>query len=294
MRVPHTIRAAKRLLAWTPMTEGKAAKPRPRHEVLMRVVQPLADRGVAWLARTSVDPQHVVLAHTVIGFVAAALLARDAAPAWLVAALLLQGKTLLDNMDGGLARATGRVTEMGRYLDTVMDLLVNVALFAALATHGPPLAAWSAFVVLTLVLSADHNAERRYREARDDADLQPGAAPPGAPPRLLAAVRGLYRLVLAPQDRLYRSLDASLFRHATSTAWSAAPAGVRRRWADAFSTGALVNLGLSTQYFLLGVCAALGAPFVYVVVVLAQAPYVALVQATRVWRMRARLEAGAP
>lgn len=294
MRVRHTIRAAKRLLAWTPMTEGTAAKPRPRHEVLMRVVQPLADRGVARLARTSVDPQHVVLTHTVVGFTAAALLARDAAVAWLVAALLLQGKTLLDNMDGGLARATGRVTQMGRYLDTVMDLLVNVALFAALATHGPPSAAWAAFVVLTLVLSADHNAERRYREVRDDDAIRPGAAPPGAPPWLLATVRGLYRVVLAPQDRLYRGVDAALFRYATNTAWSAAPAGLRRRWADAFSTGALVNLGLSTQYVLLGVCAALGAPFVYVLVVLAQAPYLALVQAARVWRIRARLEAGMP
>jgi archaetidylinositol phosphate synthase len=276
------------------MTEGKAAKPRPRYEVLMRVVQPLADRGVAWLARTPVDPQHVVLTHTIIGFAAAALLASDAASAWVAAAVLLQGKTLLDNMDGGLARATGRVTEMGRYLDTVMDLLVNVALFAALATHGPPLAAWSAFVVLTLVLSADHNAERRYREAHDGDALPSGAAPAGAPPWLLATVRGLYRFVHAPQDRLYRRLDAGLFRYATGTAWSVAPAGLRRRWADAFSTGALVNLGLSTQYFLLGVCAVVGAPFVYVVLVLAQAPYVALVQVARVWRIRARLEAGMP
>ncbi|MFO7544471.1 MAG: CDP-alcohol phosphatidyltransferase family protein [Trueperaceae bacterium] len=273
------------------MTERKAAKPRPRHEVLMRVVQPLADRGVAWLARTPVDPQHVVLAHTIIGFAAATLLAREALVPWVGAAVLLQGKTLLDNMDGGLARTTGRVTEMGRYLDTVMDLLVNVALFAALATHGPPLLAWSAFVVLTLVLSADHNAERRYREEHGGT-MQQSPAPPGAPAPLLAVVRGLYRFALAPQDRFLRSLDARLFRYATSTAWADAPTTLRRRWADAFSTGALVNLGLSTQYLLLGVCAALGAPFVYVVVVLAQAPYVALVQAARVWRMRARLEAG--
>lgn len=274
------------------MTERKAAKPRPRHEVLMRLVQPLADRGVAWLARTPVDPQHVVVAHTVVGFAAAALLAREAQGAWIGAAVLLQAKTLLDNMDGGLARATGRVTEMGRYLDTVMDLLVNLALLAALATHGPSALAWSAFVVLTLVLSADHNAERRYREEHGGA-MQPDSAPAGAPAPLLAVVRGVYRLVLAPQDRFYRSLDARLFRHASSTAWADAPAALRRRWADAFSTGALVNLGLSTQYLLLGLCAALGAPFVYVVMVLAQAPYVALVQAARVWRIRARLEAGA-
>ena len=49
-----------------------------------------------------------------------------------VAALLLQVKTLLDNADGLLARASGRVTLAGRYLDTEADLVVNAALFAAL------------------------------------------------------------------------------------------------------------------------------------------------------------------
>jgi len=274
------------------MTERTAAKPRPRHEVVMRLVQPLADRGVAWLARTPADPQHVVLAHTIIGFAAAALLAREAHGAWILAAVLLQTKTLLDNMDGGLARATGRVTEMGRYLDTVMDLLVNAALFAALATHGSPAATWLAFVVLTLALSFDHNAERRYREERS-APAGPSAVPAGAPASVLGLVRGVYRLVLAPQDRLYRALDARLFRVASASPWADAPADLRQRWADAFSTGALVNLGLSTQYLLLGACAALGAPFAYVVLVLAQAPYLALVQVARVWRMRAWLQAGA-
>ena len=47
-------------------------------------------------------------------------------------ALLLQLKTLLDNADGQLARRSGRTSAFGRYLDTEVDLLVNVALFAAL------------------------------------------------------------------------------------------------------------------------------------------------------------------
>lgn len=252
----------------------------------MRWVQPLADRGVAALARTPVDPQHVVLTHTVLGLIATALLAQTGHAAWIAAALLLQGKTLLDNMDGGLARATDRVTEMGRYLDTVMDLLVNVALFAALARHGPPILAWSAFVVLTLVLSADHNAEVRHRQEHGGV-APPSAAPAGAPAPLLALVRGAYRVLLAPQDRLYRAVDARLFRIATGRAWDGADIDLRRRWADAFSTAALVNLGLSTQYLALGACAALGAPFAYVALVLAQGPYLALVQAVRVRRMRA-------
>lgn len=119
------------------MPSTPAAKPRASRELLLVVIQPAADGVVKLLARTRVDPQQVVLAHTAIGLVAAWLLAGTGRAALLFAALLLQLKTLLDNVDGGLARSTNRVTLMGRYLDTIMDLVVNAALFWALAQHGP-------------------------------------------------------------------------------------------------------------------------------------------------------------
>ena len=57
------------------------------------------------------------------------------------AALLLQLKTVLDNADGQLARAAGKESVLGRYLDSESDLLVNAALFAALGhVTGRPLA----------------------------------------------------------------------------------------------------------------------------------------------------------
>ncbi len=210
---------------------------------------------------------------------------------WLAAAALLQAKSVLDNADGGLARATGRVTELGRYLDTVCDLVVNAAVFAALALHGPPLGAVAAFAVVTLALTADFNAEKRYKEEHG---LPAGAAhaPPGAPPRLLALFRGAYRLVLAPQDRAYRALDELLFRAAAGRPWEGAAAAERRRWADLLSTGALVNLGLSTQYLALGVALALGMPYAYVVICWWQLPYLLAVQALRVLRYRAPEAAG--
>ena len=73
--------------------------------------------------------------------------------AFLAAALLLQLKTVLDNADGQLARMTGRVTELGRYLDSESDLLVDAAIFAALGIWiGAPLAL-AGFLLLTAVLS---------------------------------------------------------------------------------------------------------------------------------------------
>jgi phosphatidylglycerophosphate synthase len=263
-----------------------ADKPRPRSELVMFLVRPAANAVVRALARTSVEPWQVVAGHTVIGFVAAYLVATYSHSEWVWAAVLLQVKTVLDNADGGLARATGRVTEFGRYFDTVCDLLVNVALFAALTRHGPAAGAWVAFVIVTLALTADFNAERLYKEARGVKPSEPG--PPGAWAWSLALVRGFYQAVLSPQDRAYRALDAWLFRTAAGKRWTEADSGERQRWADLFSTGALVNLGLSTQYLALGIVLALGMPYAYVMICWAQLAYVTTVQAVRVLRYRAR------
>ena len=160
------------LVAWDVVDIPEARKPRPRREWIMVVVQPLASRCVTWAARRRIDPRTVVAAHALLGLAAAGLLTRHAGAALVAAAVLLQLKTLLDNVDGGLARVTGRVTEAGRYLDTGADLIVNIALFAALTRHGPAVPAWLALVLVTLVLSLDFNLEGRYRELRDD----PGGA----------------------------------------------------------------------------------------------------------------------
>lgn len=220
------------------------------------------------------------------------MLAGTGRAALLFAALLLQLKTLLDNVDGGLARSTNRVTLMGRYLDTIMDLVVNAALFWALAQHGPAPWAWGAFLVLTVVLSVNFNAQRRHGEERARSE-EAGAEeespiPAGAPAPLLGLLRASYDLLLGPQDSAYRWIDERLFALASGRSWSSAPLAARRRWADLFSIAAFVNLGLSTQLLLLGLCAAFGKPYLYVVVVYCQLPYVIAVQIVRVWRYRRR------
>lgn len=254
----------------------------------MRFVQPLARRGVALLARTAVEPWQVVVAHSVLGLVAALLIAGSSHGGWLLAAVLLQLKTVLDNVDGGLARATGRVTELGRYLDTGLDLIVNVALFAALAQHGPALLAAVALVVLTFTLSCDFNAERLYRSARSDETPPATVSGPSRPSEevrdpgiALLLFRGLYRLVLAPQDAAIARLDARLFAAASGRPFAAATRSERQAWNDLFSTAALVNLGLSSQYVLLGICLLLGAPFAYVYLVMLEGVYVVVVQVIR-------------
>ena len=270
-----------------------AAKQRPRSEVLLRALRPLTDTLVALLSRTGVHPHTIVLTHTALGVVAAALIVLGPA-GWGWAAALLLTKMLLDNLDGGVARATGRVTRTGRYLDSVLDTAVNLLLFAALAVHGPGVWAWPlaalAALVLMLVLSLDYNLERRYKALRTTDVGATRAEPIGAPRQVFELLRGAYQALLAPQDRLLARADEALFERQAGQPYDRAPLDVRLAWSDLFSTTTLVNLGLSTQLLLLALCLVLGVPFAYVWFVLASGLYVLAVQALRLWRLRRYLQ----
>jgi hypothetical protein len=209
-----------------------------RELVLELVFRPLANALVPVARRLGASPPAVVLANAAAGLAAAVFLARGHL---LTAALLVQLKTLLDNTDGQLARATGRVTLTGRYLDTVADLVVNASLFAALGyVTGQPLLAVASFVALTLVLALDFNATERYREARGVPTPLP--VPTHAPTeRALGAV---YGVVFGPLDRAAGRL-------------------LERTGVDHVSVTTLANLGLSTQLLALGVCLALDVPSAY-------------------------------
>jgi hypothetical protein len=268
------------------------AKVRPRSEVVLLVVQPWARWIVGVLARFGVDPQHVVWTHALLGTLAAFLIAFGGPASWWVAAVLLVLKVFLDNVDGGLARATGRVTRMGRYLDTVLDTAVNALLFVALAVHGPAGWAWplalGGYALLVAMLSLDFNLERRYKTLRAVAtvsQVEP-PVPDGAPARLLAAFEGFYDRFLAPQDVAVDRLDEAAFRRLSGLAFTTAPLELRLAWNDLWSTATLVNLGLSSQLVLLALCLAAGVPFAYVAAVYAMALFVVVTQAGRALRFR--------
>jgi phosphatidylglycerophosphate synthase len=212
------------------------------------VFRPLAHPLVLVLARLRVPPPVVVLAAGAAGMAAAVELGRGSL---LVAAVLVQLKTLLDNADGQLARLTGRTSAFGRYLDSEADLLVNAALFAALGwSAGQPVLALAGFLALTSVLSLNFNAERLTRGATAEPDDG------GRPTRLL---RRSYRLVYAPQDRLAEALVARR------------PALTSPR-----SVSLLANLGMSTQLAAFGLLLALGQPLAFAWLALAEAAAIAL------------------
>jgi phosphatidylglycerophosphate synthase len=216
--------------------------------------RPLAHPLVLVLARLRVPPPLVVVSAGAAGVAAAVELGRGSL---LAAALLVQLKTLLDNADGQLARLTGRTSAFGRYLDSEVDLLVNAALFAALAwTAGQTALALAGFLALTSVLSLNFNAERLSRRAAAEPESEVGAT---------AVLRRIYSCVYAPQDRLAESLVAC-----------------RPALAGPLAVSLLANLGMSTQLAAFGLLIALGHPLAFAWLALAEVALIAVVLLIRV------------
>ncbi len=214
-----------------------------------KVFRPLAHTLVLLFAWLRVPPPAVVVASGVAGLAAAFELGRGSL---LAAALLIQLKTLLDNADGQLARLTGRTSAFGRYLDSEVDLLVNAALFVALASRtAQPALALAGFLALTSVLSLNFNAERLSRA---------GSAQPDPEGRATAVLRRVYGAVYAPQDRLAEAIAAR-----------------RPALTSPLAVSLLANLGMSTQLAAFGLLIALGHPIAFAWLALAELAVVALV-----------------
>lgn len=258
-------------------TLEQTRKARPGREwASERVFRPLAQQLVGPFAQLGVNPAHLVLFHTALGLYAAHSIGRGRR---LTPALLLQVKTLLDNLDGQLARATHQTTETGRYLDTEMDLVVNAALNVALVGRwGLPLT-----LLQSLILTVDYLWERDYRAARGE-EFRAAPAQTGDNPQVLAALKAVYSAYFVPQERL---LGAAFERRLKAKAGPAPTRPQRVAYTPQPITGIAANLGLSTQLLALGACLLLGRPRWYPASLLVQT---ALLMGVQVWR-EGRVEA---
>ncbi len=95
------------------------------------------DRNVSWrlsklLAQTSVMPNHVTIANTILGLAAAWMFASTSYWMRLAGSILFLASITIDGVDGELARLTMTESRFGGMLDMVTDNVVHVALFAGL------------------------------------------------------------------------------------------------------------------------------------------------------------------
>ena len=107
---------------------------------LKRVSRTYAETPARWLGRLGLTPN----ALTVIGSLLTASVGVLIAQGWFVAAgVCLWLFSATDTLDGALARATGRVTVFGAFLDSVSDRYAEAAVFFGIAwyyqaTVNPP------------------------------------------------------------------------------------------------------------------------------------------------------------
>lgn len=115
----------------------------------LRALRPVAQRAlrpvVRLLATAGVTPNALSLTSTALALVGGASLAGGLRPAAAVA--LLGARLVLDVLDGELARATGRTSRAGAFLNDVGDGLDDVLLYGGLAL-GMGSAAMFAFAAL--------------------------------------------------------------------------------------------------------------------------------------------------
>jgi archaetidylinositol phosphate synthase len=266
----------------------RSLKARPRVEFSSEYFfRPIAHLVVQILLPLKVQPTWLVVFHTCLGVACGVLIAKGEL---ILPAILIQVKTVLDNADGQLARASGLTSEIGRYLDTEGDTVVNAALFTGLGIlTGAWFLAILAFITFTLLLSFDFNWEYLYRLERNE----PFRASPDTSKEnqgVLRFLEGVYARFFKPQDSGIRHLSESRFE----TVYRANPnadarAAARLAYHEADSLLILANLELSTQLAVLGLCLVFGMPELFLWFVLLCGLTVVILQIRREARVRAVL-----
>ncbi|MEK6565818.1 MAG: CDP-alcohol phosphatidyltransferase family protein, partial [Bacteroidota bacterium] len=96
------------------------------------LLRPIAGLIVKLLYSTPITPNQVTVASIVSGLLAGLFYLGGNPVSVAAAGLLVTLKDILDSADGQLARAKNQYTRIGRFLDSIGDFVVDLAVFAAI------------------------------------------------------------------------------------------------------------------------------------------------------------------
>ncbi len=173
-----------------PYSYARSKKSDISDEVINRfLIRPLAGIIVRVVYPTRITPNQITIAAIVAGFCSAAAFFDGSALLAPVAGTFLLLKDILDSADGQLARARNQFSRLGRFLDSIGDIAVNIAIFAAIGLslgRGGLLPLWlfvslAALTSLTLRVSyhvfyqtSFLHLQNAYAGNRTTEELQPG------------------------------------------------------------------------------------------------------------------------
>jgi phosphatidylglycerophosphate synthase len=219
------------------------------------LIRPLAGLVVGILYKTPATPNQVTIASTVAGLAAAWVYAKGAPSAIAFAGLLITLKDVLDSADGQLARAKQMFSRLGRFLDSISDFVVDVAVFGAIGWMLWNKNSDAAYGILAFVgllgttfrvsyhvfyqtsflhLHRVYQTNRITEEVRDEDE---------AGDRSTLILQKVFQMIYGWQDRLVAATDR----------WcSANKRGEEEKWySDPFALRLSGFLGMGTELFLL-------------------------------------------
>ena len=90
---------------------------------------------VRMLYSTSITPNQITVLSFFVGLLSMGFYVSGRSDALVWGAIFLYGKVLLDNIDGNLARVRGTSSRLGRFLDSLTDLLVTVMIYIGISFY---------------------------------------------------------------------------------------------------------------------------------------------------------------
>ncbi len=186
--------------------------------------RPIA-KFIAWrLKNTNVNAVHITLLFGLSGILAIYSIAE--AYYW-TAGFFLILKSILDAADGELARLKAQPSFVGRYLDSILDCLLNVAFLISIAWFSDTNFWWSILAFLCMqtqgTLYNYYHVILRHSTAGEITsqifEKKPPAAYPQEKQSNVNFLFNIYRLLYRVFDELIYKLDPFAFKSATFPKW---------------------------------------------------------------------------
>lgn len=234
------------------------------------LLRPIAGIIVWALFYTPITPNQVTIVSILSGIVAAIFYLKGTANAFVVAGLLVTLKDILDSADGQLARAKQRQSRIGRFLDSIGDFIVDVAVFSSIGWVLYKLnnnwlmlfLALLGFIGISLRVSYHVfyqvqflHLQKQYENNRITEELQEEDLNKG---RFELTLQRIFQIIYGWQDRLMARIDGwsarKPFRKSSMTEQREPLEEYNVWYSDTLALRISGLLGFGTELFLLMLC----------------------------------------
>ena len=228
------------------------------------LLRPIAGLIVGMLYRTPVTPNQVTIVSILAGLLAAAFYVPGDSSSLVIAGLLVTTKDILDSADGQLARAKNLYSRRGRFLDSIGDFVVNLAVFAAIGwtlyetTGDSWMWLWAFLALAGITLRVSYHVfyhtshlhlKGAYQINRVSEDITDNDR---RGDRVTLVLQKIFQTIYGWQDRLMLAIDSWCRRGRLDEEF-------RQRWyGNTLALRLSGFLGIGTELFLLMLCSVVG------------------------------------